>query len=130
MEPRAAALLLQLFSRPLPRRQASASATNGASTLSSFVYFDLRTGLLLLDERERQRSSRSLAMSLAPTGVERAGGHGHSIGCAVGGGAFGGAFNCAGPPLGNPALCLCSLTSVGGDLALEGCPHWELAFGS
>ena len=58
----------------------------------SFIYFNLK-GLLLLDEHERQRSSPSLGMSLAPTGVERAGGHGHSIGCAVGGGAFGGAFN-------------------------------------
>ena len=46
-----------------------------------------------------------------------AGGHGHSMGCAVGGGACGGAFNCAGPPLGN-RLCACAQS---GDLALEGC---------
>ena len=46
-----------------------------------------------------------------------AGGHGHSMGCAVGGGACGGAFNCAGPPLGN-RCCACAQS---GDLALEGC---------
>ena len=45
-----------------------------------------------------------------------AGGHRHSMGCAVGGGACGGAFNCAGPPLGN-RCCACAQS---GDLALEG----------
>ena len=40
----------------------------------------------------------------------------HSMGCAVGGGACGGAFNCAGPPLGN-RCCACAQS---GDLALEG----------
>ena len=39
------------------------------------------------------------------------------MGCAVGVGACGGAFNCAGPPLGN-WLCACAQS---GDLALEGC---------
>ena len=38
------------------------------------------------------------------------------MGCAVGGGACGGAFNCAGPPLGN-RCCACAQS---GDLALEG----------